>query len=52
MRAVDHLHKDKYSQEMVDVFASCSGFLNIFAKMYARSSSIPQALGPALLLAR
>jgi 1,2-diacylglycerol 3-beta-galactosyltransferase len=34
MRAVDHLHKDKYSQEMIDVFATCSGFLNIFAKLY------------------
>jgi len=35
VRAVDHLQKDKYSQEMVDVFAACSGFLNVFAKMYA-----------------
>lgn len=35
MRAVDHLHKDKHHQEMIDVFASCSGFLNMFAKLYA-----------------
>jgi 1,2-diacylglycerol 3-beta-galactosyltransferase len=35
VRAVEHLGKDKYSQEMVDVFAACSGFLNVFAKMYA-----------------
>ncbi|MBU1026278.1 MAG: hypothetical protein KKA31_00940, partial [Candidatus Margulisbacteria bacterium] len=34
MRAVEHVHKDKYHQEMIDVFASCSGFLNIFAKLY------------------
>lgn len=35
MRAVEHLRKDTYSQEMIDVFASCSGFLNVFAKLYA-----------------
>src|SRR3989338_9736063 len=35
MRAVEHLSRDVYSQEMVDVFASCSGFLNVFAKLYA-----------------
>ena len=35
MRAVEHLRGGKYSQEMVDVFAACSGFLNVFAKMYA-----------------
>jgi len=35
VRAVDHLGKDKYSQEMVDVFAACSGFLNLFARLYA-----------------
>jgi len=35
MRAVEHLRKDAYAQEMVDVFAACSGFLNIFAKLYA-----------------
>lgn len=34
MSAVEHLRKDKYHQEMVDVFATCSGFLNIFAKLY------------------
>lgn len=35
MRAVELLQKDKYSQEMIDVFAACSGFLNVFAKLYA-----------------
>jgi 1,2-diacylglycerol 3-beta-galactosyltransferase len=35
MRAVEHLKKDAVLQEMVDVFASCSGFLNVFARMYA-----------------
>lgn len=35
MNAADHLAKNKYSQEMIDVFASCSGFLNVFAKLYA-----------------
>lgn len=35
INAVDHLHKGQYEQEMVDVFASCSGFLNIFAKLYS-----------------
>lgn len=35
MRAVEQLKKDGPHQEMVDVFAACSGFLNIFAKMYA-----------------
>jgi len=35
MRAVEHLRRDEFTQEMVDVFASCSGFLNIFAKLYA-----------------
>lgn len=35
MRAVEHLRKDAYSQEMADVFADCSGFLNVFAKLYA-----------------
>ena len=35
MKAVEHLSGDKYAQEMVDVFASCSGFLNVFAKLYA-----------------
>jgi 1,2-diacylglycerol 3-beta-galactosyltransferase len=34
INAVDHLHKEKYSQKMVDVFATCSGFLNMFAKLY------------------
>ncbi len=34
MSAVEHVHKDKYHQEMIDVFAACSGFLNVFAKLY------------------
>jgi 1,2-diacylglycerol 3-beta-galactosyltransferase len=34
MRAVEHLRKDTFSQEMVDVFATCSGFLNVFARLY------------------
>ena len=34
MRAVDHLRKDLLNQEMIDVFAQCSGFLNVFAKLY------------------
>ena len=34
MRAVDHLRKDMFEQEMIDVFAACSGFLNMFAKLY------------------
>lgn len=34
MNAVDHVSKRKYDQEMADVFAACSGFLNIFAKLY------------------
>ena len=33
-QAVVHLHKDKYKQDMVDVFAQCSGFLNVFARLY------------------
>lgn len=35
MRAVEYLRKDMYAQEMIDVFATCSSFLNIFAKLYA-----------------
>ena len=35
MRAAEHLRRGNYSQEMVDVFAATSGFLNIFAKLYA-----------------
>lgn len=34
VNAVKHESKDKYAQEMVDVFATCSGFLNVFAKLY------------------
>ncbi|MFH1387021.1 MAG: glycosyltransferase [bacterium] len=35
MSAVDQLAKGEYNQEMVDVFATCSSFLNVFAKLYA-----------------
>jgi 1,2-diacylglycerol 3-beta-galactosyltransferase len=35
IRAAEKLKKDGVHQEMIDVFAACSGFLNIFAKMYA-----------------
>lgn len=35
MRAMEHLKKDGYAQEMVDVFSTCSGFLNVFARLYA-----------------
>jgi 1,2-diacylglycerol 3-beta-galactosyltransferase len=35
MRAVEHLSKDHYHQEMIDFFAECSGFLNMFARLYA-----------------
>ena len=35
IKAVDHLYRGKVNQEMIDVFASCSGFLNVFAKLYA-----------------
>ncbi len=35
INAVDHLQKEKHHQEMIDVFATCSGFLNIFARLYA-----------------
>ena len=35
MRAVDHLRHENTVQEMVDVFAACSGFLNVFARLYA-----------------
>lgn len=34
IRAAEHLQRDRYHQEMIDVFATCSGFLNIFAKLY------------------
>lgn len=33
--AVDKLRKGRYEQQMVDVFATCSGFLNIFARLYS-----------------
>jgi 1,2-diacylglycerol 3-beta-galactosyltransferase len=33
--AVERLGDKKYTQQMVDVFASTSGFLNIFARLYA-----------------
>ncbi|MFC1571087.1 glycosyltransferase [Candidatus Margulisiibacteriota bacterium] len=35
IHAVEHVRKGKYDQEMIDVFATCSGFLNMFAKLYA-----------------
>ena len=35
IKAVEHEKGDEVHQEMVDVFAECSGFLNIFAKLYA-----------------
>ena len=34
INAVEHENKGQYAQEMVDVFATCSGFLNVFAKLY------------------
>lgn len=34
MKAVDHLGKGKCEQEMTDVFASTSNFLNMFARLY------------------
>jgi len=35
MKAVEQSKPDAFEQEMVDVFAECSGFLNIFARLYA-----------------
>ncbi len=35
MKAVEHIKGKEVHQEMADVFAECSGFLNIFAKLYA-----------------
>ncbi|MDI6731627.1 MAG: glycosyltransferase [Candidatus Margulisbacteria bacterium] len=35
IRAVEHVYKNEIEQERIDVFAACSGFLNIFAKLYA-----------------
>lgn len=35
MRAVEQQSGEKYAQEMVDVFAATSGFLNVFARLYA-----------------
>lgn len=35
IHAVKHHKGEQYDQQMVDVFAECSGFLNIFAKLYA-----------------
>ncbi|KPJ69870.1 hypothetical protein AMJ44_02065 [candidate division WOR-1 bacterium DG_54_3] len=34
INAVEHLRKGQFCQEMIDVFANCSGFLNMFAKLY------------------
>lgn len=33
--AVEQSRPDTFEQEMIDVFAECSGFLNIFAKLYS-----------------
>lgn len=35
MSAVEQVKPNAFDQEMVDVFSECSGFLNIFAKLYA-----------------
>lgn len=35
INAVEETKPAAYDQEMIDVFAQCSGFLNIFAKLYA-----------------
>lgn len=34
IKAVNEISNNKYKQDMVDVFAECSGFLNVFAKLY------------------
>jgi len=34
IKAVNEISRNKYRQDMVDVFAECSGFLNIFARLY------------------
>lgn len=34
IRAAEHVKLGKYEQRMVDVFAECSGFLNVFARLY------------------
>jgi 1,2-diacylglycerol 3-beta-galactosyltransferase len=35
IKAVEKVSNDHVNQKMVDVFAECSGFLNIFAKLYS-----------------
>jgi len=35
INAVEQTRPGQFDQEMVDVFAECSGFLNIFARLYA-----------------
>ncbi|MFA5839069.1 MAG: glycosyltransferase [Candidatus Margulisiibacteriota bacterium] len=35
VHAVEHVYKKEIKQEMIDAFSQCSGFLNIFAKLYA-----------------
>jgi 1,2-diacylglycerol 3-beta-galactosyltransferase len=35
MNAVEGTKPKQFDQEMIDVFAECSGFLNIFAKLYS-----------------
>lgn len=51
MNAVEGLKPGKFEQEMVDVFAECSGFLNIFARLYAPVIKFsPPDVGNALLL--
>ena len=34
IKAVNEISNNKFKQNMVDVFAECSGFLNVFAKLY------------------
>jgi len=35
VKSVECLRPAKYNQEMIDAFAQCSGFLNVFAKLYS-----------------
>lgn len=35
IKAVEQLKPGRFNQEMVDAFAQCSGFLNVFARLYA-----------------
>jgi len=44
--AAKHLHHEKVHQEMVDVFAECSGFLNFIMKLYGPvTKHVPQFWG-------